>query len=83
MNVVDDPPVELLPGHRDLHPRVTTEHGHPLSTATGCTGSIQTFLDGGHAGADDLTAVFVASYTDSGSPPQTGTAQVVLTPTGD
>jgi hypothetical protein len=27
--------------------------------------------------------VFVASYTDSGSPPQTGTAQVVLTPAAD
>jgi cytochrome c len=59
------------------------EHGHPLSTASGCTGSITTFLDGGHAGQDNLSAVFVASYTDTGSPPQTGTAEVVLTPTGD
>jgi cytochrome c len=79
VNVVDDQPVDCS--------RVTVsyilghaEHGHPLSTASGCTGSIQTFLDGGHSGADDLTAVFVASYTDSGTPPQTGTDEVVLTP---
>ncbi|MEU4423498.1 PQQ-dependent sugar dehydrogenase [Actinoplanes sp. NPDC024001] len=57
------------------------EHGHPLSTSQGCTGSITTFVDGGHAGAENLTAVFVASYTDTGTPPQTGTDQVVLTPT--
>jgi cytochrome c len=80
VSVVDDQPVDCS--------RVTVtyvlghdQHGHPLSTATGCTGSIQTFLDGGHAGADNLTAVFVASYTDSGTPAQTGTDQVVLTPT--
>jgi hypothetical protein len=80
VNVVDDAPVDCS--------RVTVtyilghaEHGHPLSTASGCTGSITTFLDPGHAGSDDLTAVFVASYTDTGTPPQTGTATVVLTPT--
>jgi PKD repeat protein len=80
VTVVDDQPVDCS--------RVTVtyilghdQHGHPLSTANGCTGSIQTFLDGGHAGADNLTAVFVASYTDSGTPPQTGTDEVVLTPT--
>ncbi|MBG0562946.1 PQQ-dependent sugar dehydrogenase [Actinoplanes aureus] len=56
------------------------EHGHPQSTSQGCTGSITTFVDGGHAGADNLTAVFFASYTDTGTPPQTGTDQVVLTP---
>jgi hypothetical protein len=80
ISVVDDQPVDCskvtvtyILGH--------DQHGHPLSTAGGCTGSIQTFLDPGHAGADNLTAVFVASYTDSGSPAQTGTDQVVLTPT--
>jgi cytochrome c len=57
------------------------QHGHPLSTSSGCTGSITTFVDAGHAGADNLTAVFVASYTDTGTPPQTGSATVVLTPT--
>ncbi|WP_244298551.1 PKD domain-containing protein [Micromonospora cremea] len=56
------------------------EHGHPLSSATGCSGTIATFVDGGHGGADNLTAVFVAEYTDAptepGVPPQTGTATV-------
>ena len=80
VNVVDDQPVNCaavtvtyILGH--------DQHGHPLSTASGCSGSIQTFVDPGHAGAGNLTAVFVASYTDSGTPPQTGTDQVVLTPT--
>ena len=79
VTVVDDQPVDCsevtvtyVLGH--------DQHGHPLSTTNGCTGSIPTFLDAGHAGADNLTAVFVASYTDSGTPPQTGTDQVVLTP---
>ncbi|MEV6599628.1 PQQ-dependent sugar dehydrogenase [Actinoplanes sp. NPDC051346] len=80
--VVDDQPVDCS--------RVTVtyilghdQHGHPLSTASGCTGSITTFIDGGHSGADNLVAVFVAEYTDPGSPPQTGSATVVLTPSED
>jgi cytochrome c len=79
VTVTDDAPVDCskvtvtyILGH--------AQHGHPLSSATGCTGSITTFLDPGHAGADDLAAVFVASYTDNGVPPQTGRATVVLTP---
>ncbi|MEV6300301.1 PQQ-dependent sugar dehydrogenase [Actinoplanes sp. NPDC051861] len=77
--VTDDAPIDCS--------RVTVryilghdQHGHPLSTSQGCTGSITTFLDGGHAGADNLRAVFFASYTDTGTPPRTGTDQVVLTP---
>ncbi|XVU22362.1 PQQ-dependent sugar dehydrogenase [Actinoplanes sp. CA-054009] len=80
VQVTDDQPVDCA--------RVTVtyvlghdQHGHPLSTASGCTGSITTFLDAGHAGASNLTAVFVASYTDTGDPAQTGTATVVLQPT--
>ncbi|GIE94601.1 PQQ-dependent sugar dehydrogenase [Paractinoplanes rishiriensis] len=80
VSVVDDQPVDCA--------RVTVsyilghdEHGHPLSQSSGCTGSITTFVDPGHAGAGNLTAVFVASYTDTGVPPQTGTTEVVLTPT--
>ncbi|GIF04145.1 PQQ-dependent sugar dehydrogenase [Actinoplanes siamensis] len=79
--VTDDAPVDCadvtvtyILGH--------DQHGHPLSTSSGCTGTITTFVDAGHAGADNLTAVFVASYTDTGNPAQTGTATVVLTPTG-
>ncbi len=79
VQVTDDAPVDCA--------RVTVtyilghdEHGHPLSTSSGCTGSITTFVDDGHAGAEGLTGVFVASYTDTGTPPQTGSAQVVLDP---
>jgi PKD repeat protein len=79
VTVTDDQPVDCS--------RVTVnfilghdQHGHPLSQSTGCTGSITTFLDPGHAGADNLTAVFVATYTDTGTPAQTGRATVVLTP---
>ncbi|UQU67959.1 PQQ-dependent sugar dehydrogenase [Couchioplanes caeruleus] len=81
VTVVDDQPVDCS--------RVTVtyilghdQHGHPLSTASGCSGSITTFVDGGHAGADNLTAVFVAEYTDTGTPPQSGSDTVVLTPSG-
>ncbi|MFC7548911.1 PQQ-dependent sugar dehydrogenase [Plantactinospora sp. GCM10030261] len=84
VDVVDDEPVDCS--------RVTVtyilghdQHGHPLSTATGCTGSITTFLDPGHGGADNLRAVFVAEYTDAPSdptvPPQSGSDEVVLEPT--
>ena len=59
-------------------------HGHPQSTAFGCSGSITTSLAGGHDPAtDDLNAVFSASYTDEGKgnlPPLTGTDQVVIEP---
>ncbi|SCG77130.1 PQQ-dependent sugar dehydrogenase [Micromonospora inositola] len=60
-------------------------HGHPQTTANGCTGSIQTTVPSGHDPANDhLTAVFVASYTDAGGnglPALTGSDQVVLVPT--
>jgi cytochrome c len=61
-------------------------HGHPQTTATGCTGTIVTTVPEGHDPAeDDLNAVFVAEYTDAGEgdlPPLTGSDQVVLEPTG-
>jgi hypothetical protein len=60
-------------------------HGHPQTTANGCTGSIQTTVPSGHDPAtDNLTGVFVASYTDAGGdglPALSGTDQVVLVPT--
>ena len=69
VKVTDDDPVDCS--------RVTVTyvlghdtHGHPQSTATGCTGSLVTTVPGGHDPAtDDLGAVFVAQYTDSGSTP--------------
>jgi cytochrome c len=83
VTVVDDAPVDCA--------RVTVayilgheEHGHPLSSTAGCSGSIQTFVDTGHAGASNLRGVFVASYTDEpegGLPPLSGSDEVVLTPT--
>ena len=59
-------------------------HGHPQSTAYGCTGSLTTTVPEGHDPAtDDLAAVFVAEYTDAGSePPLSGSAEVVLEPAG-
>jgi glucose/arabinose dehydrogenase len=62
------------------------QHGHPLSGTSGCTGTIQTFVDSGHAGAGNIRAVFNAVYTDTpvdpDVPPLTGDDEVVLTPTG-
>ena len=59
-------------------------HGHPQSTAFGCTGQFVTTVPTGHdPGSQDLNAVFAASYTDPGSgnlPPLTGTDQVVIEP---
>jgi len=61
------------------------EHGHPQTTARGCSGSIQTTVPSGHDPEnDELTGVFVAGYTDPGAadlPPLTGTDEVVLEPT--
>jgi cytochrome c len=55
-------------------------HGHPLSTTAGCTGSITTSASGHDPATDNITAVFVAEYTDSGG--LTGSDQVVLRQTG-
>jgi glucose/arabinose dehydrogenase len=80
VKVTDDDPVDCS--------RVTVTyvlghdaHGHPQSTATGCTGSLTTTVPGGHDPAtDELAAVFVAQYTDAGG--LTGSAEVVLEPAG-
>jgi cytochrome c len=60
------------------------QHGHPQTTASGCTGSITTTVPSGHdPETDNLTGVFVASYTDAGAdglPALTGTDEVVLQP---
>ncbi len=73
----DDVTVTYVLGH--------DAHGHPQTTASGCTGTIETTVPGGHDPAeDDLSGVFVAEYTDPGGdglPALTGTDQVVLQPT--
>ncbi|GAA3613283.1 hypothetical protein GCM10022419_118010 [Nonomuraea rosea] len=84
VRITDDQPVDCanvtvdyVLGHDD--------HGHPQTTARGCTGSIQTTEPSGHdPETDDLTGVFVAGYTDPGGaglPPLTGSDEVVLQPT--
>jgi cytochrome c len=84
VRVTDDQPVDCslvevtyILGHHT--------HGHPITTASGCAGSITTSLAQGHDPADgDLSGVFSASYTDAGdeaSEPLTGTAEVALQPT--
>jgi hypothetical protein len=75
--VADDEPVNcsavtvrFILGHN--------EHGHEISTATGCTGSFTTFLDPGHSDEGNIAAVFVAEYTDADG--QTDSTMVVLRP---
>jgi hypothetical protein len=69
----DQVQVHYIVGHDD--------HGHPISTTAGCEGTIQTTVPTGHDPAiDDVTAVFVAEYTDAGG--LLGSDQVVLTPGG-
>ncbi|MEU6321345.1 PQQ-dependent sugar dehydrogenase [Streptomyces sp. NPDC047009] len=41
-------------------------HGHPLTSATGCSGTIQTSADGGHDQDANIFGVFDAEYTDGG-----------------
>ncbi|GHH88101.1 PQQ-dependent sugar dehydrogenase [Streptomyces capitiformicae] len=41
-------------------------HGHPVTSANGCTGTIQTSADGGHDPNANIFGVFDAEYTDGG-----------------
>jgi cytochrome c len=84
VQVTDDQPVDCsrvqvtyILGH--------DTHGHPQTTAFGCTGTIQTTEPAGHDPAvDDLSGVFVAQYTDQPGddlPALSGEDEVVLEPT--
>ncbi|GIM89897.1 hypothetical protein Ato02nite_016900 [Paractinoplanes toevensis] len=42
------------------------QHGHQITSATGCTGSITIPVDGEHDAAANIFAIFDAEYTDSG-----------------
>ncbi|MGM1064920.1 PQQ-dependent sugar dehydrogenase [Saccharothrix sp. Mg75] len=56
-------------------------HGHPITSRTGCSGTLQIPVDGEHDTAANLFAVFDAEYTDSGAngqPPVTTHTQHVL-----
>ncbi|MEV5436839.1 PQQ-dependent sugar dehydrogenase [Streptomyces sp. NPDC052682] len=41
-------------------------HGHPLTSANGCTGTLQTSADGGHDEDANIFGVIDAEYTDTG-----------------
>ena len=41
-------------------------HGHPITSANGCTGTIKTTADGGHDPNANIFGVFDAEYTDGG-----------------
>ncbi|WP_117207980.1 PQQ-dependent sugar dehydrogenase [Allorhizocola rhizosphaerae] len=56
-------------------------HGHLITTRTGCSGTMQIPVDGEHDTAANLYGGFVAEYTDlgaNGQPPLTTQAQHVL-----
>ena len=82
VTVTDDQPVDCarvsvayILGHES--------HGHPQTSTAGCEGEISVPLDSGHAGATNLSAVFVAQYTDNpggGETPLQGSAEVRLVP---
>lgn len=58
-------------------------HGHPITSAKGCKGTIKTSNDGAHDPNANIFGVFDATYTDSGAngqPPLTGKGQSVLQP---
>ena len=58
-------------------------HGHPQTSTAGCDGDFTTPIDTSHAGASNLSAVFVATYTDNpggGETPQQGSDEVRLVP---
>ena len=79
VEVTDDQPVDCarvsvayILGH--------DQHGHPQSSTSGCSGTIQLpEPDAAHQG-QNISAVFVASYTDApaGETPQTGSDEVIL-----
>jgi cytochrome c len=82
VEVTDDAPVDCdrvqvtyILGHN--------QHGHPLTTSFGCSGTIDTPL-GGHSPEDNLRGVFQATYTDDPAddsvPALSGRDEVVLTP---
>jgi cytochrome c len=82
VTVTDDQPVDCarvsvayILGHES--------HGHPQTSTAGCEGDISVPIDEAHAGAANISAVFVATYSDNpggGEPPQQGSAEVRLAP---
>ncbi len=54
------------------------QHGHQITSTTGCSGSITVPTDGEHDDAANIFAIFDAKYTDNGG--LIGAAQVKLQP---
>ncbi|GAA3890952.1 PQQ-dependent sugar dehydrogenase [Streptomyces sedi] len=55
-------------------------HGHPQTSANGCSGTLQTLADGEHDPNANIFGVWNAEYTDAGfgdAPPLTGSDEVV------
>ncbi|SFT33150.1 Glucose/arabinose dehydrogenase, beta-propeller fold [Actinopolyspora lacussalsi subsp. righensis] len=71
--------VEYILGHSTGN----DSHGHPLSEANGCSGTIETSNTDGHQGAD-IYGVLNASYTDTSpteqAPALTGSAEIIMQP---
>jgi cytochrome c len=55
-------------------------HGHGITSATGCSGSIQTTVDGEHDPNANIFGVIVAEYTPPGSTTAVSSPQAVLQP---
>ncbi len=55
-------------------------HGHPITSATGCSGSIQTTVDGEHDSSANIFGVFDAQYLPVGSTIAVHAPQSVLQP---
>ncbi|MEU4745128.1 carbohydrate-binding protein, partial [Actinosynnema sp. NPDC023658] len=58
-------------------------HGHPITSRTGCSGTLDIPVDGEHDTAANIYAVFDAEYTDQGAngvPAATTHAQNILQP---
>nr|WP_281167412.1 carbohydrate-binding protein [Catelliglobosispora koreensis] len=55
-------------------------HGHPMTSVTGCSGTIQTTVDGEHDPNANVFGVLDAEYTAPGSTVQVHAPQAVLQP---
>jgi PKD repeat protein len=55
-------------------------HGHPMTSVTGCSGTIQTTVDGEHDANANIFGVLDAEYTPPGSTTAEHAPQVVLQP---
>jgi glucose/arabinose dehydrogenase len=55
-------------------------HGHPITSTTGCSGTIQTTVDGEHDASANIVGVLDAEYTPAGSTTAVHAPQSILQP---